>query len=134
MPQKRNPVLSVLIHRAALAAPPLGAALGAAAAAAVDERPDGGWHAEWAPLRTLARQTVIAGRQTTELVSTLIVHADRMRQTAERADEELVAEQRSIMKLTSSEPSHELTRYLGATDLLIDAALERAGRFVKELG
>ena len=135
MPQKRNPVLSVLVRRAALAAPGLGAELHAAAAAAVDERPDGGWHAEWAPLRTLARQTVVAGRETTELVSTLVVHADRMLQTAQRAAEDLLAEQRSIRELRSDEPpSLELTGYLGATDLLIDAALERADRFVKELG
>jgi 3-carboxy-cis,cis-muconate cycloisomerase len=135
MPQKRNPVLSVLIHRAALAAPGLGAALHAAAAAAVDERPDGGWHVEWAPLRSLGRQTVIAGRQTTELVSTLVVHADRMRQTAEQAANELLAEQRSIRELRSAEPPPpELTQYLGATDPIIDAALERADRFVKELG
>jgi 3-carboxy-cis,cis-muconate cycloisomerase len=134
MPQKRNPVLSVLIRRAALTAPGLAAALHAAAAAAVDERPDGGWHAEWAPLRTLARQTVVAGHETTELVSTLVVHADRMRQTAQHAAEDLLAEQRSILKLRSGEPFRPgLTRYLGATDLLIDAALERADRFVKEL-
>jgi 3-carboxy-cis,cis-muconate cycloisomerase len=135
MPQKQNPVLSVLIRRATLAAPGLGAALHAAAAAAVDERPDGGWHAEWAPLRTLARQTVIAARQTTELVSTLVVHADRMRQTAQNAAEDLLAEQRSIRELRSDVPlPPELTGYLGATDMLIDAALERADRFAKEIG
>ena len=135
MPQKRNPVLSVLIRRAALAGPGLSAALHAAAAAAVDERPDGGWHAEWAPLRTLARQTVVAGRETTELVSNLVVHADRMRQTAEHAAKDLLAEQRSIRDLRTAEPAPlELTQYLGATDLLIDAAVERADRFVKELG
>ena len=83
MPHKQNPVLSVLIRRAALTAPSLGASLHAAAAAAVDERPDGGWHAEWAPLRTLARQTVVVAMQTTELVAGLVVHTDRMRATAE---------------------------------------------------
>ena len=35
---------------------------------AVDERPDGAWHAEWATLRTLARRTVTAGAQTAELL------------------------------------------------------------------
>lgn len=58
-----------------------------------------------------------------------------MRQPAEDAAEDLLAEQRSIVKLRSAEPPRpELTRYLGATDLLIDAALERVDRFVKELG
>jgi hypothetical protein len=58
-----------------------------------------------------------------------------MRQTAQQAADDLLAEQRSIRELLSGEPpSLELTGYLGATDLLIDAALERADRFVKELG
>ena len=71
MPQKRNPVLSVLIRRAALTAPPLAATLHAAAAASVDERADGAWHAEWATLRTSTRRTVIAGSQTSELLAGL---------------------------------------------------------------
>ena len=54
MPHKANPVLSTLVRRAALAAPPLGATLHLAAAEAVDERPDGAWHAEWATLRDAA--------------------------------------------------------------------------------
>jgi len=37
MPNKRNPVLAVLLRRAALAGPPLAASLHAAAASAVDE-------------------------------------------------------------------------------------------------
>ena len=57
------------------------ATLHTAAALAVDERPDGPWHAEWATLRTLARQTVVAGSQTTELVSGLRVNVDRMTET-----------------------------------------------------
>jgi 3-carboxy-cis,cis-muconate cycloisomerase len=42
MPHKNNPVMSVLIRRAALTAPHLGATLHAASAASVDERSDGG--------------------------------------------------------------------------------------------
>ena len=50
MPQKRNPAASVLIRSAALRAPQLGATLHLASALAVDERPDGAWHAEWPTL------------------------------------------------------------------------------------
>ena len=52
MPHKANPVLSMLVRRAALRRPQLAATLHLAAAEQVDERADGGWHAEWA---TLAR-------------------------------------------------------------------------------
>lgn len=58
MPQKRNPVDAVLIRSSALRAPHLGAALHTAAASAIDERPDGAWHAEWQTLRELLRLTV----------------------------------------------------------------------------
>ncbi len=129
MPHKQNPVLSVLVRRAALTAPSLGASLHAAAAAAVDERPDGGWHAEWAPLRTLARQTVVVAMQTTELVAGLVVHTDRMRATAEGAAEDLLAEQRSLgERRGDSPPVTDPAVYLGAVDQLIDAALDRADR------
>lgn len=62
MPQKRNPVASVLIRSAAVRAPHLGATLHAAAALAVDERPDGAWHAEWPTLRELLRLAIGAAR------------------------------------------------------------------------
>ncbi len=55
MPQKQNPTASVLVRSAAIRAPHLGATLHAAAAFAVDERPDGAWHAEWPTLRELLR-------------------------------------------------------------------------------
>jgi 3-carboxy-cis,cis-muconate cycloisomerase len=119
MPQKRNPVLSVLIRRAALAAPPLAATVHAAAAARVDERPDGAWHVEWATLRTLARRTVAAGSQTADLLTGLRVHADRMAATLAAARPGIDAEQRKIAGNTA-EP------YLGASDAIIDAALDRA--------
>ena len=117
MPQKQNPVLSVLIRRAALAAPPLGATLHAAAAARVDERPDGAWHVEWATLRTLARRTVTAGAQTADLLTGLRVHPDRMAATLAAARPGIDAEQRSF---------HADGPYLGATDAIVDAALRRA--------
>ena len=55
MPQKQNPVLSVLVRSAALQAPALAAQLHLAAANFNDERPDGAWHTEWPALRQLLR-------------------------------------------------------------------------------
>jgi 3-carboxy-cis,cis-muconate cycloisomerase len=117
MPNKQNPVLSVLIRRAALAAPPLAATMHIAAANAIDERPDGSWHVEWSTLRTLSRRTVVAAEQTTELVSGLVVHADRMATTLAAAYPGIDAERR---RTGGEQP------YLGANDQLIDAALARA--------
>jgi 3-carboxy-cis,cis-muconate cycloisomerase len=125
MPQKQNPVLSVLIRRAAICAPPLAGTLHTAAALAVDERPDGAWHVEWATLRTLSRYAVVAASQTTELVSGLQVNADRMRETVEGGRDALLAEQRSISKEDSDRAPET---YLGASDAIIDAALSRAAQ------
>ena len=124
MPGKRNPTLSVLVRRAALAGPPLASTLHLAAATTVDERPDGAWHAEWAALRDLGRRTVVAGSQTTDLLAELRVDAARMRATLQSASGS-AAEQRSMAELVDGTPSGS---YLGATDLIIDAALGRASR------
>lgn len=78
MPQKQNPVLSVLLKRTALSAPPHVAALFAAAAASVDERPDGAWHAEWPAARELLRLSAIAASQLRELCEGLRVDPERM--------------------------------------------------------
>ena len=78
MPHKANPVLSVLVRRAALTTPQLAATLHLAAADQVDERADGAWHAEWDTLRLLARRTAVAASQTAELLDGLRVHPDRM--------------------------------------------------------
>ena len=73
MPQKRNPVESTLIRSAALRAPQLGATLHLAAALAVDERPDGPWHAEWPTLRELLRLTLGASAHAASLAHGLQV-------------------------------------------------------------
>lgn len=78
MPHKANPVLSVLVRRAALTTPQLLATLHLCAADQVDERADGAWHAEWDTLRLLARRTAVASSQTADLLAGLQVHADRM--------------------------------------------------------
>ncbi|MEO6827077.1 MAG: lyase family protein [Microbacteriaceae bacterium] len=79
MPQKHNPVLSVLINSAARTAPGLAAELHRSAIA-VDERPDGAWHAEWQTLRELLRQVGGAAALAAELLPALAVDADRMRE------------------------------------------------------
>ncbi len=78
MPHKANPVLSVLVRRAALTAPHLAATLHLCAAEQVDERADGAWHAEWDTLRVLVRRTAVAASQTADLIEGLCVHPDRM--------------------------------------------------------
>ncbi|MGY0540307.1 lyase family protein [Nocardioides sp. YJ-D4] len=139
MPHKSNPVLSVLIRRHALAAPPLAATLHTAAATYVDERPDGAWHVEWETVATLARRSVVAASQTTELLAGLRVDAPRMRATAEAAGADLLAEQRSLTGfvggeiLAGTEAAAGLDDYLGATDALIDTTVARAHEIWKDL-
>ena len=122
MPQKHNPVLSVLIRRSALTGPPLASTLHLAAATNVDERPDGSWHAEWATLRDLARRTVVAASQASELITGLLVDQDRMAANLAAAAG-IEAEQQSMADLVGGEPSKD---YLGATELIIDRVLARA--------
>jgi 3-carboxy-cis,cis-muconate cycloisomerase len=128
MPHKNNPVLSVLIRRASVAAPALGATLHSASAASVDERSDGGWHTEWATLRTLTRRTMVAAAQTAELLAGLVVDTDRAAANLAAAGD-LLAEQRSMTELTGRAA---LSSYTGTIDHLIDAALQRARHHLKE--
>lgn len=123
MPHKANPVLSVLIRRAALAAPALGASLHLAAADALEERSAGAWHIEWDTLRTLVRRTVIAGSQFSALVTGLEVHGDRMRINIDAAGDAMRSEQAAMAALADHAPAAE---YLGATDEFIQAELSRA--------
>lgn len=131
MPQKANPVLSVLIRRAALAAPGTAAQLHLAAATSVDERPDGSWHVEWSALATLSRHAATAGSQTSELLAGLHVDTGRMAAVVEQRSSALTAERRSIRALFdtptgSREPDSDPGRYLGAAGAIIDRILDRA--------
>jgi 3-carboxy-cis,cis-muconate cycloisomerase len=145
MPQKRNPVLSVLIRRAALSTPMLGAQLHLAAADAGDERPAGAWHTEWSTLRTLARRTVIAADQTTELLEGLQVDPVRMLATVQAAMPGLLAERlkpgpsvfgtrqsaddilsRAVDEILHDRQPEDPRGYLGTNELTIDATLARA--------
>jgi len=128
MPHKHNPVLSVLIRRAALSAPALGAVLHAASADSVDERSSGGWQTEWATLRTLTRRTVIAAAHTSDLLGNLQPSAARAAANLD-AGGDLLAEQRVMADLVG-EPA--LPDYTGAAQLLIDATLARARNYLGE--
>ena len=77
MPQKQNPVLSVLVRSAALQAPGQAAQLHLAAANFNDERPDGAWHSEWPALRQLLRLGLGAAGQLRELAEGLQVFPGR---------------------------------------------------------
>jgi 3-carboxy-cis,cis-muconate cycloisomerase len=123
MPHKANPVLSVLVRRAALTTPQLAATLHLAAASQVDDRADGGWHAEWATLRDLVRRTLVAVSQTSDLLDGLVVHADRMAATLAAAGDAVLAEQRSMAEATGHDPAPS---YLGQAGEIVDAVVSRA--------
>jgi 3-carboxy-cis,cis-muconate cycloisomerase len=92
MPQKQNPVLSVLIRSAALQAPQLIAQLHLAAANFNDERPDAAWHTEWPALRQLLRLALGAAGHLRELAEGLQVFPDAMRRNLDLAGPLLLAE------------------------------------------
>jgi 3-carboxy-cis,cis-muconate cycloisomerase len=92
MPQKQNPVLSVLVRSAALQAPQLAAQLHVAAANFNDERPDGAWHAEWPALRQLLALALGAAGHLRELAEGLRVFPDAMRRNLDLAGPLLLAE------------------------------------------
>jgi 3-carboxy-cis,cis-muconate cycloisomerase len=104
------------VNSAALQAPQLGAQLHLCSARAVDERPDGAWHAEWPALRALLELAVVAASQAAELVEGLEVRADVMAHRAREVAGELLAERGG-----GDDPS----AYLGATDVFVDEALKR---------
>jgi 3-carboxy-cis,cis-muconate cycloisomerase len=142
MPKKVNPVLSVLVRRAALTAPMMSAQLHLAAAESRDERPDGAWHTEWSTLRTLTRRAVVAAAQMSEIVSGLVVDTERMRAAALTASSDLLVERRAMSALFDDpgagqpdlrEDAHsgDPAAYLGANDLIIDAVLGRARKYLR---
>lgn len=92
MPQKQNPVLSVLVRSAALQAPQLAAQLHLAAANFNDERPDGAWHSEWPALRQLLALALGAAGHVRELAEGLQVFPDAMRRNLDLAGPLLLAE------------------------------------------
>ena len=121
MPHKQNPVLSVLVHSAALSAPGMLAQVYTAAGAANDERPDGAWHAEWPALRQLLRVAGGAASLTRELAEGLRVNADRMAENLARTgpvlvSERLMAELAPAIDEASGEPGAGKAAIQGAVD------------------
>lgn len=96
MPQKRNPVGAVLLRSAAMRAPQLGATLHSASALAVDERPDGAWHAEWSTLRELLRLALGAASTARALTAGLVVNHAAVERTLALSGGMLVAERLAI--------------------------------------
>lgn len=92
MPQKRNPVGSVLVRSAALRAPQLGASLHSAAAFAGDERPDGPWHAEWPALRELERLALGAVAHSAAIIADLVIHPEAVDRNLRRTGGLIVSE------------------------------------------
>jgi 3-carboxy-cis,cis-muconate cycloisomerase len=84
MPQKSNPVASVLILGCTRRVPGLLATL-AATAEQEHQRAAGGWHAEWEPLADLLRLTGSAASWGAELLAGLAVDAGRMRANLDAA-------------------------------------------------
>ena len=123
VPQKHDPVLSILVRRAAMTTPMLGATLHLSAAQHNDERADGAWHAEWETLRDLVRRTLVAASHAFDLVADLEVDRGRMAATLHGAREQVGAEQWSMAELAGRPPSFA---YLGIATELVDSVLERA--------
>ncbi|WP_217423933.1 lyase family protein [Agromyces sp. Marseille-P2726] len=97
MPQKQNPTASVLIRSAALRAPQLAATLHLASALAVDERPDGAWHAEWPTLRELLRLASGSTATAAGLVARLRVDHDAVARNVRLTRGLVVAERISLV-------------------------------------
>lgn len=139
MPQKRNPVSSVLLRSIALRAPGLGSDLHRSAALSVDQRPDGAWHAEWPSLRELLRLALGASDLVSRLLRGLHVDSVRMAQTLQDAGPETLSERVSLVLgpaaaakvLTGDRGDEKLldpSTYVGLSGRLIDAAMDAAGR------
>ncbi len=136
MPQKQNPVLSVLIRSAALQAPGLAAQLHVAAANFNDERPDGAWHSEWPALRGLLRLALGAAVQLRELAEGLLVFPEAMRRNLEISGPLLLSEAvaSSVAPLLGTDRSEAKARLQAVVDETLRApAAEQARIYTKLL-
>jgi 3-carboxy-cis,cis-muconate cycloisomerase len=137
MPQKRNPVASVLLRSLAQRAPGLAAELHRSAGASVDQRPDGAWHAEWPALRELLRIGLGSAQLIERLTAGLQVDVERMSRTLRDAGPALLSERIAITDgpaaaaalladpARASSPLLDPGGYLGLSDRIIDEAIAR---------
>ncbi|MBC3842987.1 3-carboxy-cis,cis-muconate cycloisomerase [Streptacidiphilus sp. 4-A2] len=119
MPQKRNPVLAVLVVSAARQLPLYTAVL-TQSMLAEDERAPGAWHAEWQPLREALRLTAGAARTAAELAEGLEVHPSALRRNLDLTGGSIVSERLNVA----------LAPLLGKVEakrLLAECARETAG-------
>jgi 3-carboxy-cis,cis-muconate cycloisomerase len=134
MPQKRNPAASILIRSAAMRAPQLNATLHLSAALAVDERPDGAWHAEWPTLRELERLALGAVAHARNVVAGLVVHTDAIERNLAMTNGRIVSERITAADLgLSREAVENIIRRSDDGDLhaVLDRALADAGSHVR---
>ena len=117
MPQKQNPVLSVLIRSAALQAPGLASQLHLAAATFNDERPDGAWHSEWPALRQLLALALGSAGHLRELMEGLRVFPDAMRRNLEISGPLLLSEgvMAAVVPLLGSDGKQKLQNVVDET-------------------
>lgn len=127
MPQKQNPVLSVLVRSAALQAPNLAAQLHQAAASFNDERPDGAWHSEWQAFRELLRLSLGAAGLARELAEGLQVFPAAMRRNLDLSGPLLLSEAvTSALASLLGEDGRELLQAAVDQTLLAPAAEQGA--------
>ena len=77
-------------------APALAATLQLAAGLAVDERPDGAWHAEWPTLQELLRLSLGTAQRTAALAEGLTLHPERARGNLDATGGAILSERLAI--------------------------------------
>ena len=135
MPQKQNPVLSVLIRSAALQAPGLAAQLHLAAANFNDERPDGAWHSEWQALRGLLRLALGAATQLRELAEGLRIFPEAMRRNLDISGPLLLSEAvaSSVAPLLGTDRGEAKAKLQAVVDETLQAPVVEQARIYTKL-
>lgn len=145
MPQKKNPVASVLLVAAARRVPGLVSTV-LSAGLHEHERATGSWHAEWAPLRDLFRLAGGSAARVADLLEGLRVDAGAMRANLDAAQPGVLAEAYATARISelgragaqeaaraavaeatrTGEPLGDPAGYLGSVADIIDRAVADA--------